>query len=177
MLLTAALDDFKQVRLGQADRASQNRRGDLRLFMKREVANRPDRRPVDDGERVAELDHGRRVHPADQLGEDAVDSRDLRVAEAADIGQEQVGHLAEYAGVVLGSILLGAVQFLAQVRRSDRHGYATSAPVVPARHMAPFPQIRVMPSRPRSPALPLSPTRHREAAGFEQRPLIVSRLP
>jgi hypothetical protein len=136
MLLATAFDDFKKVRVRQTGRVSQNRRGDLRLFVERKPADRLDWRPVDGGQGLAELDHGRRFHPVDQVGEDAIDGCDLGVAEAADIGQEQVRHLAEDSGIVLRPILLGAVQFLAQIRRSGRHGYATSAPVVPARRMA-----------------------------------------
>ena len=85
--------------------------------MKRKLADRLARGPVDGGQGLAELDHGRCFHPRDQVGEDAIDRGDLRVTEATDIGQEQVRHLAKNSGIVLGSILFGAVQFLAQIRR------------------------------------------------------------
>src|SRR5437660_12681850 len=99
------------------------------------------------------------------MGEDAIDRSDLRVTEAIDIEQEQVRHLAENAGIVLGSVLFGAVQFLAQIRRSGRHGYPTSAPVVPARRMTPFPLARVMPSGPRFGTLPAAAAPSRGRSG------------
>ena len=103
--------------------------------MERKLADRLARGPVDGGQRLAELDHGRSFDPLDQMGEDAIDRSNLRVTEAIDVGQEQVRHLAENSGIVLGPILFGAVQFLAQIRRGSRHGYPTSAPVVPAGRM------------------------------------------
>ena len=68
------------------------------------------------------MDHGCRLHPPDQLSEDAIDGRYLGFIEMIDIGQEQVRHLPQNFRIVLGSILFGAVQFRAQIRRYGRHG-------------------------------------------------------
>ena len=67
------------------------------------------------------MDHGCRLHPPDQLSEDAIDGSYLGFSEVIDIGQEQVRHLPQNFGIVLGSILFGAVQFCAQIRRYGRH--------------------------------------------------------
>ena len=67
------------------------------------------------------MDHGCRLHPPDQLSEDAIDGSYLGFIEVIDIRQEQVRHLPQNLGIVLGSILFGAVQFCAQIRRYGRH--------------------------------------------------------
>ena len=121
MLLATAVDDFKQVRFRQAAGPSQHRRRDQGIVVKRKRADRLARRQLDRGQVFAEIDQQCRLDAPDQAGEDAIDRIDLGFAEVIDVGQEQVRHLPENLGIVLGSARFGAVQFRAQSRRNGGH--------------------------------------------------------
>src|SRR5438132_8510840 len=122
MLLTAAFDDLEKVGLRQAVGSFKNRRGNLGVLVKCKFADRLEGRLFQCGQGVAERDHGCRVHPPDQMGEHAIDCTYLGFAEVIDIGQEQVRHLLEYSGVVLGR----SVQFSGLLGRYGSHGFICS---------------------------------------------------
>jgi hypothetical protein len=136
MLLAAGLDDLEEILFRQTDGMSQNGRGDQSVVMKGQVADRLAWRLLDGAEGLAELLQGRGFHAPDQLSEDTIDGPDLGFTQPIDTGQEEVGHLLQHLGVVLGSTLFGAIQFRAQVRRCGRHGYPGSIRIASAHRNA-----------------------------------------
>ena len=77
-------------------------------------------------------------HPRDQVGEDAIDHRDLQVTEAIDIGQEQVRHLAKIRASCSGPS--SSAPFNSARKFGDAAGMAIPPPhwSSPARRTTPF---------------------------------------